>query len=386
MGILAICITSISQEIQHEAVAVNIEVPVRVFKGDIFIDDLALDDFEIYENGVLQKAEAVYLIKKTDIKRKEIIEPAKKGKKIYKPETSRYFVLCFILTEYLPKVDEAVDDFFSRIFQKGDSLSIITPLKTYNMKSETFERIPKEKIKQQLTGILRKDIQIGCSEYRETLKELIKAARSNAWITYRELLERLKRLRYIDQKRLLKFADFLKQKEGQKYVFMFYQMEPIPLPFPEMVDNVDPTRPGSMNAASAFFDLVSEGISIDANLVKQAYNDSLTCVHFLYITKSTINSPIDTMRLGSLEGMKFIDRGTEIFSIFNEMAQATGGISESTANISYAFKKASYASEHYYLLYYTPKNYKADGKFRNIKVKIRGNNYKVFHRGGYIVD
>jgi hypothetical protein len=345
-----------------------------------------MNDFELYEDGVLQNIEAVYLIKKTDIKREDIIEPAKKEKEIYKPETSRYFVLCFILTEYLPKVAEAVDDFFSGIFQKGDSLSIITPLKTYNLKSETFERMPKEKVKQQLTVILKKDIQIGCSEYRETLRDLIKAARSNAWITYRELLDHLKRLRYIDQKRLLKFADFLKQREGQKYVFMFYQMEPIPLPFPEMVDNVDPTKPGTMNAAAAFFDLVYEGISIDENLVKQAYSDSLTCVHFLYITKSTINSPIDPIRLGSLEGMKFIDRGTEIFSIFNEMAQATGGISDSTANISYAFKKASYASENYYLLYYIPKSYKADGKFRNIEVKIRGENYKVFHRAGYIAD
>ena len=63
IGIITICITSISQEIQHEAVAINIEVPVRVFKGDMFIDNLTIDDFELYENGKLQEIEAVYLIK-----------------------------------------------------------------------------------------------------------------------------------------------------------------------------------------------------------------------------------------------------------------------------------------------------------------------------------
>ncbi len=61
IGILVICITSVSQEIQHEAVAINIEVPVRVFKGDTFIDNLTINDFELHEDGKLQAIEAVYL-------------------------------------------------------------------------------------------------------------------------------------------------------------------------------------------------------------------------------------------------------------------------------------------------------------------------------------
>ena len=61
-----------AQEIQHDAIAINIEVPVRVFKGKIFIDNLTIEDFEIYEEGVLQNIEAVYFIRKTEIKRKEI--------------------------------------------------------------------------------------------------------------------------------------------------------------------------------------------------------------------------------------------------------------------------------------------------------------------------
>jgi len=60
-----------SQELQHDAVAINIEVPVRVFKGDLFVDNLTIDDFEVYEEGKLQKIEAVYLIKKTGIAREE---------------------------------------------------------------------------------------------------------------------------------------------------------------------------------------------------------------------------------------------------------------------------------------------------------------------------
>ncbi|MFC2167081.1 hypothetical protein ACFLQZ_03870, partial [Acidobacteriota bacterium] len=69
--ILVFSLPLFAQEIQEEAIAVNIEVPVRVFKGKTFIDNLTIDDFEIYEDGILQKTEAVYLINKLDIVRED---------------------------------------------------------------------------------------------------------------------------------------------------------------------------------------------------------------------------------------------------------------------------------------------------------------------------
>jgi len=38
------------------------------------------------------------------------------------------------------------------------------------------------------------------------------------------------------------------------------------------------------------------------------------------------------------------------------------------------------ASENYYLLYYKPQNFTADGKFKKIKVSVKGQKYKVIHR------
>ena len=66
-------------ELQHEAIAVNIEVPVRVFKKKNFVGDLAIGDFEIYEDGVLQDIEAMYLIQKTDIARRRVHHQARGG-------------------------------------------------------------------------------------------------------------------------------------------------------------------------------------------------------------------------------------------------------------------------------------------------------------------
>ena len=52
--------------LEQQAVAVtSIPVAVRVFDGGKFIPDLKLDDFEVFENGVIQKIDALYFIEKT---------------------------------------------------------------------------------------------------------------------------------------------------------------------------------------------------------------------------------------------------------------------------------------------------------------------------------
>ena len=84
--------------------------------------------------------------------------------------------------------------------------------------------------------------------------------------------------------------------------------------------------------------------------------------------------------------LQLANLSAELFGAFHEMAKTTGGITDSSANIASSFERAAIASENYYLLYYSPKNYKADGKFRNIKVKVKGKNYRVTHRAGYIAD
>jgi len=67
---IAFAIILIAQEIQHETIVVNIEVPVRVFDRGKFVDNLTIDDFEVYEDGKLQNVVAVYLIKKNNNREK----------------------------------------------------------------------------------------------------------------------------------------------------------------------------------------------------------------------------------------------------------------------------------------------------------------------------
>jgi hypothetical protein len=42
VGILFLGLTLLAQEISHKTIAINIEVPVRVFNGKTFIDNLTI--------------------------------------------------------------------------------------------------------------------------------------------------------------------------------------------------------------------------------------------------------------------------------------------------------------------------------------------------------
>jgi len=195
------CFLLFSQEITHDVKVVNIEVPVRVFKGEEFVDDLTLEDFEIYEDGVLQKVSAVYLIKKKSVERKE-------EKRKFTPETSRNFMLLFLITDYLPEVNEAIDYFFENIILPGDSLTVMTPMKAYNLNSQALKLLTKEKVCKELKKKLKKDTIMGNAEYKDILEKMYLGGDLEL---YRMYLQMLERLRYLGERKLLSFADDLKK-------------------------------------------------------------------------------------------------------------------------------------------------------------------------------
>jgi VWFA-related protein len=364
-----------SQELQHEAIAVNIEVPVRVFTKGKFVEELRLDDFEVYEDGVLQKIEALYLVKKTVIEREETELDEKTARRIYLPEVSRTFVLVFEMTDYFPQIDEVLAYFFERVFLPDDSLYVVTPKKSYTFKKELLEKTPKEVIVDQLKTRLMKDIRLAARELKSMIRELewlgnMDDPTGNNVRAATSILRQIRDYRYFDEKELMDFKEQLKDIEGQKYVFLFYQKNIIPVP----AKIVPPD------------DIIRPPIPFSVDRVKKAFSDSLITINFIFVTK-TDQYNIDGYRMNpNTFGLQLIDQSEEIFGAFHEMADATGGISDSSANAAASFEKAALASENYYLLYYTPKAYRSDGKFKTIKVKIKGKNYKVTHRAGYISD
>lgn len=370
-----------SQEIIHESLVINIEVPVRVFKGGQFVDDLTINDFEIYEDGISQEIAAVYLIKKKAVERRE-------ENRRFDPETSRNFVLLFQVQDYLPKIEKTLDYFFDNVILPGDNLTVFTPMKSYNFKSEALEFLPKKKIVKQLKAKIRKDTLMGNSEYKHLLRELRDLMSSPGEETLQICqihLSRLEEIRRVGEDQLLGFAEFLKAKEGQKNVFLFYQKELMPQIDPATLNqlmSLEQDKHHLLFQLSDMFLQYRRDIAFDVDRIKQVFSDSSISIHFLYITKTPIMS---------LEGMQpspvtWREQSEDIFSAFRQMADATGGSSDSSSNIESVFQKAVEASENYYMVYYAPRNTKRDGKFRSIKVKVRNKNYRITHRAGYFAN
>ena len=402
--IFLLCFSLFSQEIQEESFVVNIEVPVRVFSGDSFVQDLSIDDFEVLEDGIPQKIEAVYLINKRNVERSE-------EKRRFTPETHRNFYLFFEITDYDPRIRQAIEYFIQNVLIPSDNLVIVTPMKTYRMKSKTFEIMPKEKVVKQLVEIIRKDAMVGSSEYKTIINEIAEVASSLSAALdpttrggsdttalddtggemtrgmsleeqidmYATLLSKLDAIGRVDQKKLMAFAEYLKESVGQKYVFMFYQKEFIPKIESNILDqtmSILNDRPDIVQKLTEVMNLYRREASFNVEAVQQSYADSSIAIHFLFLTTPPQQK----------HGVHFEEHSEDIFSAFRQMSNATGGFSDSSMNADFLMRKAVEASENYYLLYYSPSEYRSDGKFKKIEVRVKRSGHQVSHRAGYFAN
>ena len=406
--ILFLSLPVICQDVQEESLVINVEVPVRIFRDGNFVDTLSINDFEIYENGTPQKVEAVYLIKKRTIERSDEV-------KRFTPKTNRNFYLLFEVTEYNKKLREAIDYFVQYTMAPGDNLTIVTPMKTYKLRGDAIRYKSREEIADQFVGLLRKDILQGNSTYRNVIDEMKALAGAMArsfqdsaqvnpeqqetdytdqmtttgefrdrsvdeqLMMYESLLNRLDNLRKIDQQQLMDFADHLKGTEGQKYVYVFYQNEYIPQIQTRILNQYlsrYQDRPNIQQTITNLFEFYRRDINMDVSQVKQAYADASISIHFLFLTVAPAPLP----------GVQMFEQSEDIFSAFREMALATGGYIESSANPESLFQNAIEATDNYYLLYYTPVNYRSDGTFKQIEIKVKGNSFQIFHRAGYFAN
>ena len=399
----AVCLPASTQQIREESLVINIEVPVRVFKGSSFVDTLSAADFEVYENGAPQKIEAVYLIKKRTIERRE--EETK-----FKPDMARNFYLLFEITEYVPRLDEALRYFVFDVLSPGDNIILVTPMKTYRMLSEAIAAKRKEDLLAQFQGILRRDSVMGTSEFRNIVQELERLARAlsqqvagspsistpetplrmdglttpeNEGRTIDDLLQRysmllsqLDTIRALDPQKVLDLAKFLKGVEGQKNVFLFYQREFIPKIDPKILYQymeLYQDRPDVQHKIIELFEFYKRELTFDPELIKKAFADAAVSTHFLFLTPAP----------EFIAGVRLEEQSDDVYAAFREVARASGGFIESSANPALLMKSAVEASENYYLIYYSPQKYVRDGAFREIKVRVKEANLRLVHRLGY---
>jgi VWFA-related protein len=354
---------------QHEVVVRNIEVPLRVYDGNEFVENLTIEDLELFEDGKPQTIQALYLTKNALIERKQ-------AERDYMPFLPRSFYFVFQLLDYDPNIKEALDYFFGNIYVPGDYVSIMTVFKRYSLSPEALKSNSRETVVDYIQNVIRKDTQIVAREYNQLLKEVKSIARGafrfrDPWAgdeadlavpqeliktRYEENMQRMDDLRMVDEKKFLRFASQIKRMSGQHFVFFFYQRE-----FRPYIDGFDYIRPRS---------------NLNVEKVSRVFADSSVMFNFIFIGR---NPPqISGIRMRELPG--------NIKEVFADIASATGGISNDTPNSTTAFQNVSESISKSYILYYSPNKYTTDGKFRKIEVRIKGKKYKILHRKGYFAN
>lgn len=396
LGLAFFCLTLFAQQASFEATAVNVEVTVRVLDGNRFVDNLTIDDFGVYEDGKLQQVQALYLFNKTQIRRREEI-------RVFFPSQQRHFYLFFEISEYSSQIEEAVDNFIRNILSPGDNLTIVTPSKSYKMKSKTLQVLPQKELSRQISQILRDDVLSARAEYKNIFRDIESVAKAlhafqsgnvldvmqdpatgriieldqdGLMMRYMSLLKILEEMRKVDEERLIRLSQLLKGQEGQKDIFFFYQREFIPLVDPQLfqaflslsVDRLDFSY--SLSYPNEF---VGRDLAFDVERIKRAFIDSYTAFHFLFFSRPQKQIP----------GLDMRDESGKMFESLKEIAATTGGLVDSSDNPGLLFQKRVEVLDNYYLLYYSPKDYKADGIFRSIEVKVKNRDYSISCRKGY---
>jgi len=378
----------------HARLPGNVRQPleVRVFEGGKFVDDLGLKDIELFESDVPAIPEALFLVRRGQIERRE-------GAADVRPDLSRRLSLLFQLNEYSNKIREAIEYFFTNELMPGDTLEIQTPVRNYRLSAQHLAAKPRNILAEELTKIVRKDIMQGNAAYNSLLRELKTVVRLITWAghgevsdsegeinsdtplevqltNYRQNLQEMEVMRSMTDANLAAYASKLRALPGQKFVFIFYQRE-----FrPELDSNIlagmmrsYQDRPDIMADLQSIFPLYQRSTTLNYAKLRQLFADSLANVNFLFMNKQSERVLGITMR----------EQSEDVFKALSTIAEATGGIVDSSQNPAASIKTAAKAADSYYLLFYTPVVSVPPGTFLDLKVKVKGQNYKVVHSAGH---
>lgn len=371
----------------------SVPITVRVFDGDRFVSDLTLKDFEIEEAGMAVSPEALYLVRKGTIERRE-------GQVDLAPDVSRRLVLLFQMTEYHNKIPAALDFLFGTALIPTDTLEIETPMRSYKLSKAALAAKPRATLARELSEIVRKDIIEGGMAYNSALRDLKRVVGQIGSVTdagfpaddvyvddgtsleqqlmqYSEHLQRMETLRAVDENRLLAFARRMRSLKGQKLVFMVYQREFRPEISPQTLDRLvmsNQERPDILAALQTLFSMYQRPINVNREPVIQAFADSGMDFHFLFMNRQPERASGITMR----------EQSEDVYKMLSGAAEATGGDTDTSQNPAASLATALKATGLSYILLYSPSTAAPPGTFIDLKVKVKGQNYRVTCRSGYL--
>ncbi|MCX6578500.1 MAG: hypothetical protein NTV82_19195 [Candidatus Aminicenantes bacterium] len=385
---------------QEEVKVTAVEVPVRVLLKGKAVKDLTRDDFEVYENGVRQDITQFEIISRSIAAGETMLAPAAKPR-----PKKRLFILIFNIFDYNNAIGEAIDYFFSQVFQPDDQIIAITEDRVLSVErgKKTDELVGnlKDSLKKfkgisiQNTVRIFRDLRFesdkllaalqGIEPGRMSLAELMLSYVERyivAWDEYRR--------QYLVPE--VAFYEDLVQRirpiEGDKWAICFQQRDMFPrIKSASRLESEMRTWIGSQvepqdqakarNIQSRMQDLersfdLSKSIAPDA--MKDVFlRDDIT--FHLILLKSFRTLADQDFELKEVTG--------DYEDSLKKISQATGGYLGLSNQPMEAIKEAAQLEDYHYLLVYSPKEGSAKNK-RELEVKVKRSGVEVISLKNFV--
>jgi hypothetical protein len=379
---------------QEEVTVVAVEVPVRVLHKGQFVRNLTKEDFEIYENGILQP------ITGFEVRSRRISVPVDVSEEELKiqPE-KRLFLLIFNIFDYQDYVGEAIDYFFANTFRKGDRVIVMTEGNLFPI--DTGKGVAK--VAQDVKNTLKQfkvisSMQI-LSAYQDLKSEAdrlilsLQGRMGQAWdqavMAFYRNYERI----WLEYKRQFITPDLalyqsitkrIKVEEGEKWALCFQQREMFPelknegrleRLIRELVDtpSEDPLKTTQQrNVRSMQMELqrlfdVSGDVPTEA--LKNLFMEANITFHLLLLKS---HRPMVEQDFELREVAKDYE------DCFRQISFSTGGHTVFSNKVVAAMEEASQTEDYYYMLVYSPKE-DPTKKPLSIDVKVKQKGLDVIH-------
>jgi len=387
-----------AQETLRE-IFIQIPVQVRVYSEGMFVDNLGLDDFELYEDGKRQRIEAVF-----HVREKGLTNLGPQASLV--PDVSRSLLLFFEVADYTPGLRASVRYFVQEVIRPSDNLAVITPKHAYRLKSTALQNIPKAELIRQLDALVERDTLLSNPEYRASVAELnaltsmavdpdSKSALDfeqegeqalpsgmswDAVITrYSSLLAAVEKLRKIDERHLLDYVEMLRYQEGQKLAFFFYQREPLPRIATRLLEDyfrLNQGRRDVIRTLTYMQDFHNRDFLVDEERLARAFASASILLHFVVFDMPEMDGLID------IEARNL----TDFYGRLEAISSLSGASFRRDLTAHELLKEALGRLDQYYLVYYTPSYYAGDGKFKSIEMRVKDRQYRLVHRAGYVSE
>lgn len=383
----------IGQEtIREEVKVVHVEVPVRVLYKGKSVDNLTINDFELYEDKKLQTISSFNIVNKS-IKIKDSTNPP-----------SRFFVLVFRVTNYNKEFQDGVKYLFDNILDKNDGLLVLAndvsmTIDNLGEKEEALSRLNNLLLAQgqlargQMTSYLKRieqelgmnnfKVLLSQGDFRRTQDFLRKYLKT--WKEYKE--------RYLmpNLDRYYSFARHLETIKREKWVINFFQMETLPdiVMTGEMRRALNNSTSNLLESTNTEYVSYGQILRTLTNEIDEELNIALTfpvedISKLFYKVDATFHTIFMRTTIGvesqDFENSKIIK---DMEKCLADITRSTGGSLEVANDIQPAIDKIIGEENVYYRLTYSPQTPQKPGR---IKIKTSNKKYDVLYDDNFRAD